>query len=792
LILDDLHWADEDTVSALTYLADSVEELPLAVLLAARTEPLLPARLERLAAAPSIHRLLLRRLTPIEIRDALRTAQPELAPEKLDQLVTAVDGLPLVLDEFIRQLRESTPGTDEFDMRHTTLAAAVQLRLTRVSPETRVVLDAMAVLGETDAELLAAVTGLNEAALSTALRDGVTSTLLVTASTPLGVTWRHRLMRDAVQDLLLPLEQQAMARRAADHLVNAPEPTDGQLHQAAVMYELAGYPNQAAQQLIRAARAAVRNAALDVAERYLAEAHALTGTVPDAAQEVLIERIDTLAPAGRAADAYRSGVDALNSLAGRDTRRLLVATTRAAYGAGLNAEAAQLLKRLEDSGEVIDPDLAVLRAHAALADRRTEAITIGEQAATLAQERGRFDIACEALLVVGHAARRRDTDAAARALRQALSLSEQHRLPVWQVRILAELGLLDTTADSDPTRFYQARELATAAGMAGMVARIDLWIAETIAPRSGWVAAYPVVVRAEAQARLLQLDGLSAAARAHLAECLVHAEDHPLPGRMRPPTASEVDDLVTQALTLGQKSQPVPWARAVLGMRAWFQGDNATAIQLFDEALRFAQTELKVLPLPGVGALLRVVAGTHPEEAFDPPELLGHHCNWAARAYGNAVQDRRNGRSGAEAIAEAEEKVRHTPFMRHWLRTIIAPVVFEAGMASAVSWLREADAFCIEAGERALQRRVRHALATIGAKVPRTSAGTVPSHLARLGITARETEILRLVNLGLSNHDIADRLFISVRTVESHVSSMLQKAGQNSREQLPLANVSDT
>ena len=52
LILDDLHWADEDTVSALTYLADSVEELPVAVLLAARTEPLLPARLERLSRCP--------------------------------------------------------------------------------------------------------------------------------------------------------------------------------------------------------------------------------------------------------------------------------------------------------------------------------------------------------------------------------------------------------------------------------------------------------------------------------------------------------------------------------------------------------------------------------------------------------------------------------------------------------------------------------------------------------------------------------------------------------------------
>ena len=348
LILDDLHWADEETVSVLTYLADSAEEVPVALLLAARTEPLLPARLERLSAAQSIHRLPLRRLTPAEVRDAVQAAQPELAPERLDQLVTAVDGLPLVLDEFVRQLRESAPGTDEFDMRHTTLAAAVQLRLARVSPETRVVLDAMSVLGETDADLLAAVTGLDEAALRTAIHDGVSSTLLVTSTSPLGVTWRHRLMRDAVQGLLLPLEQQAMARRAADHLVNAAEPTDGQLHQAAVMYQLAGYPNQAAQQLIRAARAAVRNAALDVAERYLVEAHALTGALPEAAQDVLMERIETLTLAGRAADAYHSGMAALHSLAGRNARPLLVATARAAYGAGIQTEATQLMIRLEE------------------------------------------------------------------------------------------------------------------------------------------------------------------------------------------------------------------------------------------------------------------------------------------------------------------------------------------------------------------------------------------------------------------------------------------------------------
>jgi DNA-binding CsgD family transcriptional regulator len=791
LILDDLHWADDDTVSVLTYLADTVDELPIALLLAARAEPLLPARLERLSAALSIRQLSLRRLTSIEVGDALRAAQPKLASEKVDQLITAVDGLPLVLDELIRQLRESAPGTDEFDTRHTTLAAAVQLRLGRLPPDSRVVLDAMAVVGETNADLLAAVTGLDDARLSMAIHNAVSSTLLVTATTPLGVNWRHRLMSDAVQDLLLPLEREAIARRAADHLVNAADPRDGQLHQAAIMYQLAGYPYKAAQQLIRAARAAVRAAALDVAEHYLADAHALTDTLPEAAQEVLIERIETLTLAGRAGDAYRSGVAALNSLAGRDARRLLVATARAAYGADLQAEGAQLLTRLEVGSEAADPDLAVLRAHAALGERRSEAIALGEHAAALAQRCGRFDVACDALLVAGVAARRRDIDLAVRVLRQALSLSEARQLSMWQVRTLAELGMIDLTTNSDPTRFREARERAAAAGMVGIVAAMDVRISETTSMRDGYVAAYSSVLRADAMARQLGLTGLHAQTRAHLAECLIHADDRPLPGRIAPAAPSEVDDLIEEALALGEKSKPVPWARSVLGVRAWFQGDSDTAIRLINENLHYVRGEVKVTSGWGVGALLRVVAGTDPEEAFGPHDLLGHHVNWAARAYGDAVWNLRNGRTATESIAEAEYHVRHAPYIRHYLRTIIAPVVFKAGKEPAVGWLREADAFCSAAGERALQHRVHHALGTIGAKVPRTSAGTVPPHLARLGITARETEILRLVNTGLSNHDIADRLFISVRTVESHISSMLQKTGRNSREQLPLATAND-
>ncbi|MFL6044292.1 MAG: ATP-binding protein [Propionibacteriaceae bacterium] len=791
VFIDDLHWADEDTVSVLTYLADSVEQLPLALVMAARAEPLLPDRLERLSAGPSIRQLSLSRLTPLEVASVLRAQElPQLSPEAVDQLVTAVDGLPLVLDEFVRQLRENAPATGEFDMRHTTLAAAVQKRLRRLPPDSRVVLDAMSVVGETDSDLLVAVTGLDEARLSGGLHDGLSSTLLVSATTPLGVTWRHPLMRDAVRDLLLPLEQQVLARRAADHLMNNPtDPTEGQLRQAAEMYELAGYPDQAARQRIRAARAAVRKAALDVAQEHLAAAQALTGTVPEAALEVLIERIDTLTLAGRASDAYHSGVAALHSVSGHDARPLLVATARAAYGADLHTEAAALLTRLEQLADPPDVDLAALRAHAALAERRIGAIALGQRAAALAQEHGRFDVACEALLVVDYASRRHhDTDLAGRALSQALSLSEKYQLSVWQVRALMELGMLDLDADSDPSRFYEARERATAAGMVGMVAAINLRIGEAIAVRNGLVAAYPTFLAADTQARQLQLMGLYAHTRVHIAECLINADDRPLPGRARPAAPSEIDDLIAEAIALGEKSKPIPWAKLFLGMRAWLNGDSRSAIELFDQSLRYLHGEVHVMPWWGVWALLRVVADTDPEEAFGPIELTGHHINWAARGFAAAVSDVRGGRSPAESIAEAEYYVRRTTFMRHVMHTIVAPVLYAAGIEAALGWLREAEAFCSAAGERALQRRIHYDLRTIGVKVPKASTGAVPPHLARLGITARETEILRLVNAGLSNADISQRLFISTRTVESHVSSMLQKTGQATREQLPSAS----
>ncbi|NUT33501.1 MAG: helix-turn-helix transcriptional regulator, partial [Hamadaea sp.] len=52
------------------------------------------------------------------------------------------------------------------------------------------------------------------------------------------------------------------------------------------------------------------------------------------------------------------------------------------------------------------------------------------------------------------------------------------------------------------------------------------------------------------------------------------------------------------------------------------------------------------------------------------------------------------------------------------------------------------------------------------------------------GISTREAEVLTLLGEHLSNAEIGAKLFISVRTVETHVSSLLRKLGAPDRRAL--------
>jgi DNA-binding NarL/FixJ family response regulator len=60
----------------------------------------------------------------------------------------------------------------------------------------------------------------------------------------------------------------------------------------------------------------------------------------------------------------------------------------------------------------------------------------------------------------------------------------------------------------------------------------------------------------------------------------------------------------------------------------------------------------------------------------------------------------------------------------------------------------------------------------------------VPGELAALGVTSREMDVLLQVAEGRSNQQIGQRLFISPRTVESHIESLMRKCSTGTRAEL--------
>jgi NarL family two-component system response regulator LiaR len=57
------------------------------------------------------------------------------------------------------------------------------------------------------------------------------------------------------------------------------------------------------------------------------------------------------------------------------------------------------------------------------------------------------------------------------------------------------------------------------------------------------------------------------------------------------------------------------------------------------------------------------------------------------------------------------------------------------------------------------------------------------ARIAALGITSRELEVLQLIAEGLSNKEMADRLFVSENTIKTHTSRVFDKLGASRRTQ---------
>jgi DNA-binding CsgD family transcriptional regulator/predicted negative regulator of RcsB-dependent stress response len=94
------------------------------------------------------------------------------------------------------------------------------------------------------------------------------------------------------------------------------------------------------------------------------------------------------------------------------------------------------------------------------------------------------------------------------------------------------------------------------------------------------------------------------------------------------------------------------------------------------------------------------------------------------------------------------------------------------GRSDAVKQLRDAEALAADIGNPADLASVRTTLAEIG------EVSDIPPPP---GITAREAEVLGLLGRGLTNREIAARLYLSVSTVERHLATVYRKLGLRGR-----------
>jgi DNA-binding NarL/FixJ family response regulator len=83
-------------------------------------------------------------------------------------------------------------------------------------------------------------------------------------------------------------------------------------------------------------------------------------------------------------------------------------------------------------------------------------------------------------------------------------------------------------------------------------------------------------------------------------------------------------------------------------------------------------------------------------------------------------------------------------------------------------------------GATAVAAKIRQQLRSQHVPVPRGRSHSTRTH--PVGLTSRQNEVLHLLAEGLTNLEIADRLFLSPRTVENHVAAVISKLNAPSRD----------
>ncbi|HEY6743966.1 MAG TPA: AAA family ATPase [Lapillicoccus sp.] len=767
LSVDDAQYADPDTVAVLESCAATVSRRPVLVVLARDDWPR-SSGLDRIASSSGTIRLPLSRLSPPDLHTLVGHVR-DLPADVVQSIVDRSEGLPAVAAELAAAVT-----TEESDWAVPQgFAVLVEARLVGLDDTDRRLLAAAAALGgEPDWDVVPAIAGVDDAAAASGLRDAVRAHLLSHDQGDL--RWRHGLIRQIVWANLLPPERRSVTRAAAQALLDRGGPTDRA--RAAGLLSQVGDADTAAELWLELTDAAVGSGGLRTAAELLDRAES-TGRRRTA---VAVGRVNLMALTGRPVEALDIGLPALSDARGDEHAELCLRLARAAAVAGRWAETEQLLAR---AGRPADPRSATLLSDAAHATgRMADAERYALAAVNQARLDGPIEVLCEALCAQARLDRLHHPASARATFAEAAQLASEHGLLPWRVEALLGLATIDLLIDEESPDLLEVHRIALDAGLLGRAAQADLLLADHVLVRDGPAGSAEPATRVAEFGRLARIDYFTFAGETLLASRSALAGDE------------RAMEFRLSRLDAGRDLPPDSRIQiaGVRGQAAMVRHDLDAAADLLDAAMRPLAEHRSAAPLVlfGAWALVETLVRADPTEVRGvlADQTAGQRrANLGALRYADAVVAGRAGdRTGAEAaLAGGDELLAPTPWWRRFLRTVALEAAVTEEWADAVPRLRIDLAAFEAAGEEQLARTVRDLLRRAGAPTRRGRGdSTVPIGLRAVGVTSREMDVLRLLEGGLSNADIGARLFLSPRTVETHVANLLTKSGASNRVEL--------
>jgi DNA-binding CsgD family transcriptional regulator len=554
-----------------------------------------------------------------------------------------------------------------------------------------------------------------------------------------------------------------------------------------------GQPAQAAAGLLSAAGRAFAVGDLARAELLLREADQITGIVPETLRIAVTAQLAyVLLQTGQPAEAGQVAERTVAVADGRDpataTAMRLVLARAAAMTARWDDARAHLAEVRRTEDPAVAAEVALVDAQVALGDGRSVsragAEHLAAKAVGLAAEAGLPGLGCEALETLGSCARLRDLDAAAAAFRRALDAAAAASLPMHRLRILNELGTVEMLRDARGERLEQAQAEALRVGAVGLAVGIGANLAALLAMTARFEDVMEVAGETQHSAERLGLVPLQAAALLMQGFALAHQ------GRTQ-----EMERHLGAAEALAPDDRDLRAGAWGIGraLAALLAEDRDGARQALARARQEAPDQhARILnPYEGPELLLRALAGETSRDEIDTAVAgIVKAARWPELWFGaaRAVIWGADGDAAAAQVtlAAALDAGHRYPVFSALVQRLVAEAALRDHWGTPQALLRSADATFTRLRLGRASAACRTLLKAAGHPAPRrraTDAG-LPAFLVARGVTAREAEVLDLLGGRLSNREIAQRLVLSPRTVEKHVSALLAKLGAHDRADL--------